>query len=356
MALRSNTLKILLASNHFFSWTGSELSVYTLARQLIKLGHEVAIFGVFVSPMIGGSPAWQALNILSDKSDVQKFAPDVCYSQHHPTAAILRYWLPETPIAHALLGVLPFLESPPLCELGISKFLAISEEVLGRSEIQQLDIDRFILFRNLVDDELFSPVDRTTDKTRVISFSYKLSNDALTALKNATDLVGMEFVNCNPATAGSVAYTDIPAILHASDIVVCSGRSAIETMLCGRTPLIMADCGDDGLVNLENVDELRRCNFSGRSKALRFQTEDIVQCLTAYLDKGPSDLRSYAKTHFGTSCRLDEIDALFRNLSETIIDPISTNDWRTIAHFSDSLLTYRNYGNMLRYLHSQNVA
>jgi len=54
-----------------------------------------------------------------------------------------------------LPGVIPFLEQPPVVDLGISRFLAISEEVaanLVRKGVREEDLS---IFRNIVDSRMF---------------------------------------------------------------------------------------------------------------------------------------------------------------------------------------------------------
>ena len=173
-------MRFLLATNHLLGWTGSEITVATLAGVLRTAGHEVMVYAPFWSAPDIGQRLLGDTAATSQLAEVTRFAPDAAYTQHHTVVTAVRATLPACPIAHALLGVTPHLEQPPRLDLGIETFLAISEEVAQALVTTGIEPGRIRLFRNLVDDTMFNAAPAGRLRT-VVCFSYKLGTTDLEA-------------------------------------------------------------------------------------------------------------------------------------------------------------------------------
>ena len=318
-------IRIVLATHHLLSWTGSEVTVATLARLLHVAGHQVLVYAPlwssasFTAELLGDIPA------VSKLTDVEAFAPDAVYSQHHPVVTGIRAALPGTPIAHAVLGVLPHLEQPPRRKLGIGMFLAISEEVSAALQGASIGPQRVRLFRNLVDDETFNAVPADRSLSRVVCFSYKLGAEDMASLAAETERRGLALVAPQPVRAGSIPHSRVPSIVEQGEVVVASGRGAIEAMLCGRVPLILADCGDDGLVTPDNFDALMRVNFSGRGRGQKLDAQAVGAELDNYRPEYGAELQRLARQHLGTSARREETLSLFDELASSRVAKLSAS-------------------------------
>ncbi|MCX5835052.1 MAG: hypothetical protein NTV99_11195 [Deltaproteobacteria bacterium] len=113
-------MSVLLATNHLFAFTGSEITLYTIAKFLKEKSHGVTVFAKYVNPGFTGvfkgiAPA------CSDLRQIQGRHYDAAYVQHHTTALEVRHHFPDLPIVLASLGVLPFLEQPPIVDLTIHR-------------------------------------------------------------------------------------------------------------------------------------------------------------------------------------------------------------------------------------------
>jgi hypothetical protein len=308
--------KYLLASNHLFGWTGSELTLATVGGVLREAGHQVLVYAPYWSRanapelFLNGLPATQRL------ADVAGFAPEAAYTQHHPVATVVRSRLPGCPIAHALLGVIPYLERPPPLELGVQTFLPISEETRAKLQAAR-PVPRVRLFRNLVDDRIFVPdADPAAGALKTVAcYSYKLDPARLQALQTATAAVGAKLRTDTLTLPGKTPYCEAPQRVRAGQVVVASGRGAIEAMLCGRVPLIMADCGDDGLVTPANFSRLMSTNFSGRTRGGRLDATELADELARYRADDVPALTALARQHFGVTARRQPLLDLFAELA-----------------------------------------
>lgn len=337
-------MRFLLATNHLFGWTGSEITLATLGRVLREAGHEVLVY----APFVGGREIAEALlegtPWTTDLASVQAFAPAAAYTQHHSVALEVRVVLPGVPIAHAMLGVLPHLEQPPRLELGLSLLLPISEEVARSASTVRGDRTPSRLFRNLVDDVLFN-VDTLEDRPRrrLGLISYKLDPRRLGLLRQAATRHGLELVDHQPARPGNDAYASMPDRVRSCDIVVCSGRGAIEAMLCGRVPLIMANCGDDGLVTPANFERLMAFNFSGRASGEELDAARLDAELAQYSPGLHRDLLPMARQHLALSARRSEVVSMFEELAGSPAPALDSNQLDRLRFFSEGLAQQRHF-------------
>jgi hypothetical protein len=69
----------------------------------------------------------------------------------------VRRYFPHLPLVFLSHGVLPFLEQNPPIEIGIARYLAVSEEVRDNLIRHGVDEHRVDIFRNIVDSDKFSP-------------------------------------------------------------------------------------------------------------------------------------------------------------------------------------------------------
>ncbi|MDP3223127.1 MAG: hypothetical protein Q8M96_08315, partial [Rubrivivax sp.] len=84
--------------------------------------------------------------------------------------------------------------------------------------------------------------------------------------------------------------------------------------LSGRTPLVLANCGDDGLVTPANFSTLMRTNFSGRSRGGKLGAPQVAEQIASYRAEDVGKLRQLALQHFGVTARRQPLLDLFASL------------------------------------------
>jgi hypothetical protein len=258
-------MKILLGTHHLEVRAGSELFTAELARSIKERGHKVAVFTFFkgeIAELIEahGIPVFDP----DDTSAISRFTPDVVQTNHHPCAHFLRSMIPDVVRLHAMLGVIPDLEAPPLDGGAFSLGLAVSEEVVNRINRTSFgrDVD-VAIFRNWFDDRVV--VTAGSSKTRgilsVAVISHHIAPELVRAL-GALEAAGHIKVDYFGVQRKSVVVDG--SLLVQYDLIISIGRTALLAAACG-VPCIMADIhGSDGLLTVDNLDLVRTVNFSGR--------------------------------------------------------------------------------------------
>jgi len=279
-------MKILFGTHHLEIRAGSELFIAELARSIQERGHEVALFTFFKGEFAElieahGIPVFDP----DDTSAISRFMPGIVQTCHLPCAHFLRSIVPDAIRVHAMLGVVPHLEAPPLDEGAYSLGLAVSEEVVNRINRTSFgrDVD-VVIFRNWFDDRAVvtasAPKRHGTLRVAVISnhIAPELA-DALGALQAA----GCIEVDYFGAESKSVLVDGV--LLARYDLIISIGRTVLLAAACG-VPCIMADIhGSDGLLTVDNLNLVKTVNFSGRLKKLpitKAHLQEEIERLSSY--------------------------------------------------------------------------
>lgn len=291
-------LKILLGNNTLSFLGGSETWTYTLARAFKNSGHYVDCF----SPELGIiSDELLKENILSFKelspTEVKPFSfvleeksdfnYDIIIANHNHIVDYLRSLYPRTPIISTVHGIIHFFEDKktwapehPATESGVNQFISVSEEIKEKL-LAEYNIDSFII-RNFIDIERYSvkPINEKP-KQILINTNYFGKDDAeIEIIRKVAKHYGAKLaalgVNFTPSFYTEKAIQD-------SDIVVGVGRSILEGMSMGRLAIVHGRWGSAGVINKDNVEEIRKFNFSGRNSGGNLlSAEQLIEQIDKY--------------------------------------------------------------------------
>ena len=165
--------KILLTNHHLLDHRGSEVYTLTLAQHLKQNGCDVVVYSKYVDKLEND---FSSLNIqvVTNLYDIANQKFDVAHVHHNINAAEIRYHFPNLPIVFQSHGVIPFLEQPPLLELGISNYLAVSEEVKQNLCKNGIDEKNISIYRNLIDELKFKSTRKINSRPKYALVSSRL--------------------------------------------------------------------------------------------------------------------------------------------------------------------------------------
>ena len=306
-------LRLLVATNHLFAFTGSELTAFTLAGQLQAKGQRVTVWARHVARDFARVFADAGLEVIDSLAGLPDDAFDAAYVQHQLGALELRDRFPRLPFVHASLGVLPWLEQPAFLDLGVARHLAISEETRDNLIAQGVPAARIGFLRNVVDGSRFRPLRPPAERARrALVYSYKIGAERAALVAEACRRSGLacDWIGRRP---GEVPQERLAERLNGADIVFALGRGAIETMLCGRVPFVFDCHGGDGAVTPDNLDAIARCNFSGRLHRRTYSVEALAGELGAVRPADGVALREMALARFDAARAADRLLVLLRD-------------------------------------------
>lgn len=281
-------LNILLGNNTLSLLAGSETWTLTLARALKEIGHNVACF----SPELGiiaeelekdGIHCYKDLittkirpfsYVLEEAVDHNY---DIIISNHNHIVDHLRGQYPKKPIISTIHGIIHKMDDGslapehPALEAGVNQFVAVSEEVAAKLKAEH-NIDATII-RNFFDIskyQLARPISLPTPKQFFVNTNYNSSYDPeIEVIREVAKHYGAKLIAVGQNFTQAL---NLNRALEDSDIVFGMGRSVLEGVAAGRLGIVHGRWGTGGVVCEQNVDELRRFNFSGRNSKDRLMT------------------------------------------------------------------------------------
>lgn len=333
-------MKILLGNNSLSILAGSETWTYTLATTLKKMGHNVGCYApslgiisekleqegirCFDNMATGVKP----FSFVFEEKIEHKY--DVIIANHNHIVDYLRLVFPVTPIISTVHGIIHFMDDGagnkviapehPALEGGVNQFISVSEEIQDKLS-KDYNIDSIII-RNFFDLEKFNIKKKINKKPQqfLVNSNYHLKNDPEIELIREVSkhygarltAVGMNF---------NQTFETIKAIEDA-DIVVGMGRSVLEGVAAGRLGIVHGRWGTGGVICEENIEDLRRFNFSGRNSKGKMATKDeLIAQIDKYYSQETIDWgKKYVSREHNSVLAADQYLAIARELTGQIIN------------------------------------
>ena len=312
-------MKILITNNSLDYLAGSEWIVIELAKALVSRGHQVAACSSRIGE-IGSLLREMSVPAIRDPLD-SPFQPDIIHGQHHLDTMRALNAFPDVPAIYYCHGYLPWVEDPPvhprilnyvgMCTV-LSERIRLSLGLPERSVItvpNWVDIDRFRFVRNPAE---------TPEKALLYLRSIDRSGWYVSQLSEAFDSMGIKLDLWLPR--GDTRAPEL--VLPEYDIVLASGRSAIEAMACGCAvlPISATSCLD--LVDESNFRFLWDQNFSPRLSTGQFNAESVKKALGSYRP----DQVSAVTAKIRSECTLDSAVDILESLFLRTVDEFSQRD------------------------------
>jgi len=346
-------MRILIANHHYFDLTGTETFVYTLAKSLKAKGCSVTIY----APYIGGSIVQKTkelgIDIVDDLKLIKPGTFDIAHVSHNLIAYKIRSWSLDIPMVFLSHGVLPFLEQPPVDDLKISAYLSVSEEVRDNLISKGVAREKILIFRNIIDTARFrpgSPINPSPQKALINS--RRIDADTRAIIETACARLQINLVSIGDT--GKVTF-DVEKVINEVDIVFSLGRGILESMSCGRAAVVFDYNGGDGIVTPANLDEIQKCNFSGRRFGLKFDPDTLVDEIRKYSQELGKTGRDIIIYRFSADNNVNQLLNHYRNAIESFeavaIDEKALNQLVSIAHETRSYSTgalWRKYESRIR--------
>ncbi|MFR0691508.1 glycosyltransferase [Enterobacterales bacterium AE_CKDN230030158-1A_HGKHYDSX7] len=257
-------LRILITNNTLAGRAGSELYVRDLALALMRRGH----LPVAYSSQLGevAEELRRATIPVIDDLNALGVPPDIIHGQHHLDAVTAMLHFPQVPALYICHGWLPWEELPPRLP-AIGRYVAVDDLCLERLlTTPGIAAERCEVLYNFVDLRRFKQRCALPERPRsaLIFSNYAAGQPNLEAIRNACRRAGIEQIDVVGAGMGNTAIE--PATLLGNyDLVFAKARAAIEAMACGCAVIVADQVGLAGMVDSDNLVDLRRLNFGVRS-------------------------------------------------------------------------------------------
>ena len=307
-------MRILLTNHHLEMYAGSELLTYELAKELIRLKHEVSVFTLFPGRISQNMTQDLGIKVFDSTSSHQLIPSnfDVMHCQHWPTFIFLQRSGFDIPTVFGFLGVLPPLENPPpLMGSEPPLWWGVSEEVLdnvasipGWGASKPIEPIRNWTVDNGSDKRQEGK--QTQPSIAIVSNHFpKNYMESLRELSAEMDFE-LEFFglphNPQPITVDTLVEFDA---------IITIGRTAITAISLGIPCLVFDQNGMDGWATPENYNSLKQRNFSGRTRKI-FPTKSQLRSILENIPKKEAtyELRKLALPHHNLTENVNRIISL----------------------------------------------
>ncbi len=292
-------MKILLTNHHLVNYGGTELFTFELARTLKREGHDVCVYTKYLGKLEKDLDDI-FVPVTTDITDYAAVDFDIAHVHHNITALEVRHQFPDLPIFFLSHGSIHFLEQPPLIDINISRFGAVSELIQKNLISKKVAKKHIFRVNNIINEDLFypqSPIHHTPHKALVMST--KLPDLLRKQILNACASYSID-VRFMGGQFGEVKNSDLPEYINKSDIVFSLGRGVMEAMLCGRVPIILDKTGFDGIITPSNFQVLLDAGFTGKELNKPVSIASIALELEKYKASYGLQLRTLALNCFSS--------------------------------------------------------
>ncbi len=306
-------MRVLLTNNTLRLRAGSEMYLKDLAVELLRRGHQPVAYSPDLGPVADDLNA-AAIPVVGDLGEIT-VSPDVIHGQHHleTMAALVRFRrVPAVAVCH---GWEPW-EEYPLRHPRIRRHVAVSGLLAERFYSAGVPSGRVQVIGNAVDLRRFAPRGPLPERPRkALSFS----NDAtetgyLPTLRAACSAEGISL-----DVVGRAAGAEIPApeeILGQYDLVIASGRSALESMAVGCAVLVCDPRGLAGMATAAEIAGMRALNLGLRLLTRPVTTDLLRSEIRRYDASDATAVADWVRAEASLDRMVDQFEVLYRNAVE----------------------------------------
>jgi glycosyltransferase involved in cell wall biosynthesis len=316
--------------------TGSSTFTVSLASSLRNRDVDVDVFSPFPEIM-SDQLEQRGVRVNSNSEEIKHEKYDCIIAQHNILAALVRSIKPDVPmlfISHGILRAHASLEQPPSEDINIQKYIAVSEEVknnlISSHHIPANDIE---VLWNCVDVKRFSPHAKINERPKVVLFmSNRFTSNVYKTIKSACDKLQLKMIVIGKTK--KVLNTEF--YINKADIVISLGRGIIEAMACGRAAIVYDYQGGDGMVTKENIDEIRKNNFSGRRFKEKYDIEALIREIGKFESRMSEINRDIVVREHNASLAADRIINLSHEVQNKFspqLKVISTKKYEDILYY-----------------------
>jgi len=270
----NNKLNVLICCQFFSNYTGSEMSNFELARELVKQGCNVSLISTVVGEPLLSKAKKAGINMynIQDIVNLQYYKFDIIHINHKPIGEIVLQYFPNTPaVMHIRSEVIPVFEEPILHN-NIKKYISIRPSVKEYIKSFGINEENIIHIDNPFDTNRFNiNYKQQKNNKEIILFIGTLDylrKNILFDLKKQVEkenkilwIIGDNSGNyANELISENVKYfgikSNVEDYLKKCDYTagIFTGRSTIEGFLCGKKGYIYTVDKQGNILNKELMD------------------------------------------------------------------------------------------------------
>lgn len=269
-------MHVVMATQHLADVGGSETYLYTVAENLVRLGHEVTVHAQLLGSMAEQVHSVGAAVVSQD--ELPETCDAVLVQDVGMAYALAERWpdRPQVVVAHSAYFD---LQLPPLVPVPGSVVVAMSDRVAARVSALP-GTHEIVRLRQPIDAVRLAPRGTvSTRPRRAVLLGNYLIGEARDAIVDAWSAAKVTVVQVGALTRPTL---DVAAAVADADIVVGKGRAVLDGMACGRPTFLYDAFGADGWVTAATYDRLEADAFAGQSQPSVLGRDGLSRALDEY--------------------------------------------------------------------------
>lgn len=288
-------MRVLITNIVLAARSGTEIVVEQLADWLRRQGHTPVLYAPLVGPL--GEEMRNRGHHVHDRIAQIQQPPEVIHGHHGgPTMTALAAF-PGVPALFVAHSVAAEFDRPPL-HPAIREVFAVSTFVRERWASAALPAARIGLLGNAVDTARFRPRAPLPARPRRALLVAKTGGWA-EQVRQACAMHGLELTEVGPGV-GRLS-SDLPSLFAEADLVVASGRSALEAAASGCAVVLAEGGWMHGPVRRAAVERLIALNWGVHALDRPADAAALAGAIAAY----DADDAAEAARHVRQACALD---------------------------------------------------
>lgn len=259
--------KVLITNSTIGGRSGTEVWIYEIANWLKNKGIDVLVYAPNLNTV--NIKAADSISYTTDQDIARLFTPDLIHVQHagHHKVAELLYSIPNVPVFNLLHGVIDQIEMPlkgtegrPVLYGGVSRLICRKTNFLTNKNV--------ILLKNFAEN--LSTFRNNPDLVTACCVSTKISTDVRSRLTQLFGAQGILLKSVGHDLESFIwDYRSQGNDLKQSDVVLCTGKTAVDALGMGIHVILCEGSLLGPLVTHKNIDFLSAMNFALASEAVQ---------------------------------------------------------------------------------------
>lgn len=289
---------------------GADTYLVTVAQQLERLGHQVTVLALELSP--DAERAGDRGLVLARAEGELPEACDGVLAQDGPSALVLADRYPGTPLAFVAHADDWDTFLPPQLPDAVQAVVVLNDRV--RRRIESLAVrPEIVRLRQPVDLKRFAPLTPLHESPRrALLVGNYLRERRRTMLMAACDDLGIE---CRQIGIGGPFVARLEDALTGADIVFGKARVIVEAMAAGRAAYVYDWNGGDGWVTPARYPLLEADNFGGQAETTATDPDRLRCDLAAYRPEMGAVNRDLAVAAHSAGRHAEELVGLLERLA-----------------------------------------
>lgn len=306
----------LVVATHALGLGGSETYAVTLAEQLQRLGHRVALSAFELGDGASLAHAREIVDVVDLTRDGDRPC-DGIVAQDGSTAFELARRHPDAPLVFVAHSEEFDEQLPPQLAGLVGAVVVLNDRVERRVRAVAANL-RVVRLRQPIDVKRFvpgsvpAPVPR-----RLLLLGNNADGQRIELVAGVAAELGMEVV-----TAGAKGESSLcpEAAINGADVVMGYGRCVLEAMACGRPAYVYDHLGGDGWVTGDSYPALEADGFGGRALPTVVDRARLLADLRGYDPKMGLVNRDLAVAHHRAEHHAQEIVGLIESFGGSRVE------------------------------------